>query len=74
MKYICYTIQSGNDVLEKTIPYTEANMEIAKTESVGDVTVEDYEMQESIDQNEVMIDLLADHEYRLCILELGGDV
>lgn len=41
MKYIRYTIQSGQENLEKTIPYTEANMAIAQAEAFGEVTVED---------------------------------
>lgn len=40
MRRICYTIQSGQEDLEKTIPYTEANMEIAQAEAFGDITIE----------------------------------
>ena len=41
MRRICYTIQSGQEDLEKTIPYTEANMAIAQAEAFGEITVED---------------------------------
>ena len=41
MRRICYTIQSGQEDLEKTIPYTEANMAIAEAEAWGEITVED---------------------------------
>lgn len=40
MRRICYTIQSGQEDLEKTIPYTEANMAIAQAEAFGDITIE----------------------------------
>ena len=41
MRRIRYTIQSGREDLEKTIPYTEENMAIAQAEAFGEITVED---------------------------------
>ena len=40
MRRICYTIQSGQEDLEKTIPYTEANMAIAQAEAFGEIAIE----------------------------------
>lgn len=58
------------------MPYSEENMELARAEAFGEVIVEDDGMPESEEtpsQEDVTLDLLADHEYRLCMLELGGD-
>ena len=59
---------------ECTLTYSQNNLELAKGESYGDVSVEDDGVQDDVDESGVMIDLLADHEYRLCMLELGGDI
>lgn len=59
-----------------SMPYSEANMAIAEAETYGDITVKDDgqpEPEAQPSQEDVTLDLLADHEYRLCMLELGGD-
>lgn len=58
------------------MPYSEENLALAEAEAIGEVTVEDDgapEPEEAPSQEDVTLDLLADHEYRLCMLELGGD-
>lgn len=57
-----------------TLPYSESNMELAKTEAYGEITVYDDGKAEEIDEYTMILDLLSDHEYRVCMLELGGDV
>ena len=59
------------------LPYSEENMALAEAEAFGEVTVEDDgapEPEEAPSQEDVTLDLLADHEYRLCMLELGGEI
>ena len=61
---------------ECSMPYSEANLALAEAEAFGEVTVEDDGQPEPTQeptQEDVTLDLLADHEYRLCMLELGGD-
>ena len=60
-----------------TLPYSEENLVLAEAEAFGEVTVEDDgvpEPEEVPSEEDVTLDLLADHEYRLCMLELGGDM
>ena len=62
---------------ECSMPYSEANLAIAQAEAFGEVNIEDdgqTEPEAQPSQEEITLDLLADHEYRLCMLELGGDV
>lgn len=55
-----------------TMPYTEASYAIAQTEAYqGQITVEDDGQPEPEPTAEdVTLDMLADHEERLCMLEL----
>lgn len=55
-----------------TMPYTEANYAIAQAEAYqGQITVEDDGQPEPAPGAEdITLDMLADHEERLCMLEL----
>ena len=55
-----------------TMPYTEANYAIAQTEAYqGQITVEDDGQPEpGPGAEDITLDMLADHEERLCMLEL----
>lgn len=55
-----------------TMPYTEANYAIAQAEAYqGQITVEDDGQPEPRPGAEdITLDMLADHEERLCMLEL----
>lgn len=55
-----------------TMPYTEANYAIAQTEAYqGQITVEDDGRPEpEPGAEDITLDMLADHEERLCMLEL----
>lgn len=55
-----------------TMPYTEANYAIAQAEAYqGQITVEDDGQPEPEPGAEgITLDMLADHEERLCMLEL----
>ena len=55
-----------------TMPYTEANYAIAQAEAYqGQITVEDDEQPEpEPGAEDITLDMLADHEERLCMLEL----
>ena len=55
-----------------TMPYTEASYAIAQAEAYqGQITVEDDGQPEPEPEAEdITLDMLADHEERLCMLEL----
>ena len=55
-----------------TMPYTEANCAIAQAEAYqGQITVEDDGRPEpEPGAEDITLDMLADHEERLCMLEL----
>ena len=55
-----------------TMPYTEASYAIAQTEAYqGQITVEDDGRPEpEPGAEDITLDMLADHEERLCLLEL----
>lgn len=55
-----------------TMPYTEANYAIAQSEAYqGQITVEDDGQPEpGPGAEDITLDMLADHEERLCMLEL----
>lgn len=55
-----------------TMPYTEANYAIAQAEAYqGEITVEDDGQPEpEPGAEDITLDMLADHEERLCMLEL----
>ena len=55
-----------------TMPYTEASYAIAQTEAYqGQITVEDDGRPEpEPGAEDIALDMLADHEERLCMLEL----
>lgn len=55
-----------------TMPYTEASYAIAQTEAYqGQITVEDDGQPEpEPGAEDITLDMLADHEERLCMLEL----
>ena len=55
-----------------TMPYTEANYAIAQAEAYqGQITVEDDGQPEpGPGAEDITLDMLADHEERLCMLEL----
>lgn len=55
-----------------TMPYTEANYAIAQAEAYqGQITVEDDGQPEpEPGAEDITLDMLADHEERLCMLEL----
>ena len=55
-----------------TMPYTEASYAIAQTEAYqGQITVEDDGRPEpEPGAEDITLDMLADHEERLCMLEL----
>ena len=55
-----------------TMPYTEASYAIAQTEAYqGQITVEDDGRPEpEPGAEDITLDMLADHEDRLCMLEL----
>ena len=55
-----------------TMPYTEANYSLAMSEAWrGEVTVEDDGRPEpGPGPEDITLDMLADHEERLCMLEL----
>ena len=55
-----------------TMPYTEANYAIAQAEAYqGQITVEDDGRPEpEPGAEDITLDMLADHEERLCMLEL----
>lgn len=55
-----------------TMPYTDANYAIAQTEAYqGQITVEDDGQPEpEPGAEDITLDMLADHEERLCMLEL----
>ena len=54
-----------------TMPYTEANYAIAQAEAYqGQITVEDGLPEPEPGDEDITLDMLADHEERLCMLEL----
>ena len=54
-----------------TMPYTEANYAIAQAEAYqGQITVEDGLPEPEPGAEDLTLDMLADHEERLCMLEL----
>ena len=54
-----------------TMPYTEANYAIAQAEAYqGQITVEDVLPEPEPGAEDITLDMLADHEERLCMLEL----
>lgn len=55
-----------------TMPYTEASYAIAQAEAYqGQITVEDDGLPEpEPGAEDITLDMLADHEERLCMLEL----
>lgn len=54
-----------------TMPYTEANYAIAQAEAYqGQITVEDGLPEPGPGAEDITLDMLADHEERLCMLEL----
>ena len=55
-----------------TMPYTEANYAIAQAEAYqGQITVDDDGQPEpEPGAEDITLDMLADHEERLCMLEL----
>ena len=54
-----------------TMPYTEANYAIAQAEAYqGQITVEDGLPEPEPGAEDIILDMLADHEERLCMLEL----
>ncbi len=55
-----------------TMPYTDANYAIAQAEAYqGQITVEDDGQPEpGPGAEDITLDMLADHEERLCMLEL----
>ena len=60
---------------ECSMPYSEDNLALARAEAYGEVTVEDDgqpEPEALPSVEDTMLDMVADHEYRLCMLELGG--
>lgn len=76
--YLSITDSDGNKVQgsECTIPYSEKNITLAKAEAYGEITVEDDgqpEPESTPSAEDIALDLLADHEQRLCMLELGGE-
>lgn len=83
MKIIKYSLaitdEDGNKTpgSECTLPYSEKNLSLAETEAYGEITVEDDgqpEPEAPVSTEDIALDLLADHEQRLCMLELGGEV
>ena len=72
MKWIKYKL---NDCVVQ-IPYNERGCEIAKTEADnGKYYIEETEMStEELGVLDVVLDVITDIAYRLCILELGGGV
>ena len=54
-----------------TMPYTEANYAIAQAEAYqGQITAEDGLPEPEPGAEDITLDMLADHEERLCMLEL----
>lgn len=54
-----------------TMPYTEANYAIAQAKAYqGQITVEDGLPEPEPGAEDITLDMLADHEERLCMLEL----
>lgn len=55
-----------------TMPYTEASYAIAQAEAYqGQITVEDDgQLEPGPGAEDITLDMLADHEERLCMLEL----
>lgn len=54
-----------------TMPYTEANYAVAQAEAYqGQITVEDGLPEPEPGAEDITLDMLADHEERLCMLEL----
>lgn len=54
-----------------TMPYTDANYAIAQAEAYqGQITVEDGLPEPEPGAEDITLDMLADHEERLCMLEL----
>lgn len=54
-----------------TMPYTEANYATAQAEAYqGQITVEDGLPEPEPGAEDITLDMLADHEERLCMLEL----
>lgn len=54
-----------------TMPYTDANYAIAQAEAYqGQITVEDGLPEPGPGAEDITLDMLADHEERLCMLEL----
>lgn len=55
-----------------TMPYTETNYQLALSEAwLGEITVEDDGRPEpEPGAEDITLDMLADHEERLCMLEL----
>ena len=83
MKIIKYYLKTTNENGEAvrgpacSMSYSEANLTLAEAEAFGAVTVEEDGLpvpEVPASTEDVTLDLLADHEYRLCMLELGGDV
>ena len=60
-------------ICDKMIPYSAANEEIAKREAYnGEYTIEDDGQAEPEPSTEsILLEIAADHEERLCMMELG---
>lgn len=72
MKKILYKFQSGESLLDVSIPYSEGNLAIAQREAVdGKYTVEDDGKEATPKAQDDAEAMLIDHEYRLTLLELG---
>ena len=79
IKYNLASVDEDGTVVqgpECSMPYSEENLALAQSEAYGEVSVEEDGQPEPVQettQEDVTLDLLADHEYRLCMLELGGE-
>ena len=58
------------------LPYSAENMELARKEAYnGEITVaETADTEQAQTELDIVLGLLADHEYRLCMQELRGEV
>lgn len=59
-----------------SMPYSEDALELAQREAYGAVTVEDDgqpEPEALPSVEDTLLDMAADMEYRICLLELGGE-
>lgn len=75
------TDRDGNEtnmetLAEVSMPYSKENLALAKASAFGEVEVAEDgtpEPEAAPSEEDVTLNLLADHEYRLCMLELGGE-